>query len=182
VAIGKVKWFNETKGYGFIQPEGGADVFVHISAVEKAGHTTLAEGARVSYELQHDHAADRGERRVSAVLAGGADRLTHKALVRQSAPIVSLKMPARWRTTSCGPWFLRAACLRAHRMRGSFLSNPCSARHLSFDRVSFDRSVCQHVCRAGKGQISRSLFDSVKEPNAREIGLFRDWNKPPAAP
>ncbi|MFB6462859.1 cold-shock protein [Bradyrhizobium tunisiense] len=52
MAIGFVKWFNPEKGYGFIRPEdGSADVFVHISAVQKAGHTTLAEGARVSYEL-----------------------------------------------------------------------------------------------------------------------------------
>jgi CspA family cold shock protein len=51
VAMGTVKWFNATKGYGFIQPDGGGkDVFVHISAVEKAGYTTLAEGAKVSYE------------------------------------------------------------------------------------------------------------------------------------
>jgi CspA family cold shock protein len=53
LAMGKVKWFNATKGYGFIQPdEGGSDVFVHISAVEKAGYTGLAEGARISYELR----------------------------------------------------------------------------------------------------------------------------------
>lgn len=52
MAIGIVKWFNPEKGYGFIRPEdGSADVFVHISAIQKAGHTTLAEGARVSYEL-----------------------------------------------------------------------------------------------------------------------------------
>jgi CspA family cold shock protein len=52
VALGTVKWFNPTKGYGFIAPEGGGpDVFVHISAAEKAGYTALAEGARVSYEL-----------------------------------------------------------------------------------------------------------------------------------
>jgi CspA family cold shock protein len=46
-----VKWFNPAKGYGFIPDDGGNDVFVHISAVEKAGYTNLAEGARVSYEL-----------------------------------------------------------------------------------------------------------------------------------
>ena len=55
MAIGTVKWFNATKGYGFIQPEdGGADVFVHIRAVQKAGYTNLAEGARVSYEVKAD--------------------------------------------------------------------------------------------------------------------------------
>jgi CspA family cold shock protein len=52
---GTVKWFNTTKGYGFIQPEdGGADVFVHISAVEKAGLRGLNEGQRVSFELQNE--------------------------------------------------------------------------------------------------------------------------------
>jgi CspA family cold shock protein len=52
VALGKVKWFNPTRGYGFIKPNGGgADVFVHISAVEKAGYTNLVEGARISYDL-----------------------------------------------------------------------------------------------------------------------------------
>jgi CspA family cold shock protein len=51
VATGIVKWFNATKGFGFIQPDnGGKDVFVHISAVEKAGLSTLNEGAKVSYE------------------------------------------------------------------------------------------------------------------------------------
>jgi cold shock protein len=51
MAVGTVKWFNATKGFGFIQPEeGGADVFVHISAVEKAGLRSLNEGQRVRYE------------------------------------------------------------------------------------------------------------------------------------
>ena len=49
---GKVKWFNATKGYGFIAPDnGGVDVFVHISAVEKAGYSSLAEGAKVSFDV-----------------------------------------------------------------------------------------------------------------------------------
>ena len=52
---GTVKWFNTTKGFGFIQPEdGGADVFVHISAVQRAGLPGLNEGQRVSYELQKE--------------------------------------------------------------------------------------------------------------------------------
>ena len=52
---GTVKFFNETKGFGFIQPEdGGQDAFVHISAVERAGMRTLGQGQRVSYELQQD--------------------------------------------------------------------------------------------------------------------------------
>ena len=52
MAIGTVKWFNSSKGYGFIKPDGdGQDVFVHISAVERAGYTGLAEGVKSSYEL-----------------------------------------------------------------------------------------------------------------------------------
>jgi CspA family cold shock protein len=53
--FGTVKWFNATKGFGFIEPEkGGADVFVHISAVERAGMATLNEGQRVGFELERD--------------------------------------------------------------------------------------------------------------------------------
>ena len=55
MATGTVKWFNSQKGFGFIQPDtGGKDVFVHISAVEKAGLSSLNEGAKVSYDIVSD--------------------------------------------------------------------------------------------------------------------------------
>jgi CspA family cold shock protein len=58
VASGTVKWFNGQKGYGFIAPDGGGkDVFVHISAVEKAGFSSLAEGAKVTFDI----VANRGK-------------------------------------------------------------------------------------------------------------------------
>ncbi len=53
MANGTVKWFNATKGFGFIQPEGGRkDVFVHISALERAGLSTLADGAKVTFDIE----------------------------------------------------------------------------------------------------------------------------------
>lgn len=53
MATGTVKWFNAAKGFGFIEPEDGSkDAFVHISAVERAGLTTLREGQKISYDLQ----------------------------------------------------------------------------------------------------------------------------------
>ena len=56
MATGTVKWFNSTKGFGFIQPdEGGTDVFVHISAVERAGMRDLAEGQKIGYEMVRDN-------------------------------------------------------------------------------------------------------------------------------
>jgi cold shock protein len=60
--MGTVKWFNSTKGYGFIQPDnGGKDVFVHISAVEKAGFISLAEGAKVSFDVVNNRGKDSAE-------------------------------------------------------------------------------------------------------------------------
>ncbi|MFC1457961.1 cold-shock protein [Microvirga arabica] len=55
MATGTVKWYNETKGYGFIQPDtGGKDVFVHATALERAGMRGLAEGQKISYEVESD--------------------------------------------------------------------------------------------------------------------------------
>ena len=55
MAVGTVKWFNATKGFGFIAPDdGGNDVFVHISAVERAGLSSLNEGQKLSFESKVD--------------------------------------------------------------------------------------------------------------------------------
>jgi CspA family cold shock protein len=55
MATGTVKFFNATRGFGFIAPDdGGKDVFVHISAIERAGMTTVNEGQKLSYEVVSD--------------------------------------------------------------------------------------------------------------------------------
>ncbi len=52
MATGKVKWFNETKGFGFVTSEDGVDAFVHYSDIEGEGFKTLTEGVPVTFELQ----------------------------------------------------------------------------------------------------------------------------------
>ena len=48
---GTVKWFNEQKGFGFIEKDGGGDLFVHFSAIQASGFKTLTEGQRVSFDV-----------------------------------------------------------------------------------------------------------------------------------
>jgi len=68
--FGTVKWFNPTKGFGFIQPEGGgADVFVHISAVERAGMASLNEGQRIAFDVEPDKKG-KGPKAVNLVVNG----------------------------------------------------------------------------------------------------------------
>lgn len=58
---GTVKWFNESKGFGFIQIEGGEDVFVHFSAIRSDGYRSLKEGAKVSFEIIDDKRGKKAE-------------------------------------------------------------------------------------------------------------------------
>ena len=70
MAIGTVKWFNAQKGYGFIQPEDGTkDVFVHITAVERAGLKSLNEGQRISFDVEPDKKG-KGPKAVNLVVQG----------------------------------------------------------------------------------------------------------------
>jgi cold shock protein len=62
MAIGRVKWFNDAKGFGFIEPEaGGGDVFAHFSAIQMEGFRTLKQGSRVSYELVQGAKGDQAQ-------------------------------------------------------------------------------------------------------------------------
>ncbi len=57
MAAGIVKWFNAEKGFGFISQDGGADVFVHFSAIQKQGYRTLEEGEQVEFDVKQ---SDKG--------------------------------------------------------------------------------------------------------------------------
>jgi CspA family cold shock protein len=64
MAAGKVKWFNNAKGYGFIEKEGGGDVFVHYTAIQGGGFKTLNEGDAVEFEIAQ---GDKGPQAVNVV-------------------------------------------------------------------------------------------------------------------
>ena len=67
MATGKVKWFNDAKGYGFIETEDGTDVFVHHSDIQSDGYRSLAEGDDVTFEISQ---GDKGPRAVNVAKAG----------------------------------------------------------------------------------------------------------------
>src|SRR6516162_7606094 len=86
MATGTVKWFNATKGFGFIQPDdGGQDVFVHISAVERSSLGSISEGQKLSYELNGTSAAERCPRANSARPRQGLDAAFQRLLDRSDS-------------------------------------------------------------------------------------------------
>ena len=72
--VGTVKFFNESKGYGFIAPDGGGqDAFVHITAVERAGMSTLRENQRLAYDLEEDRRGKMAAGNLRAAADAGGD-------------------------------------------------------------------------------------------------------------
>ena len=67
MAKGRVKWFNEKKGFGFITQEDGKDVFVHFSAINREGFKTLSEGDEVEFEVTN---GPKGEQATNVVVVG----------------------------------------------------------------------------------------------------------------
>ncbi|HEY3397591.1 MAG TPA: cold-shock protein [Armatimonadota bacterium] len=61
MATGKVKWFNDAKGYGFIERADGEDLFVHFSAIAGEGYRSLPEGAEVSFDVTNDAKGPRAD-------------------------------------------------------------------------------------------------------------------------
>ena len=90
MAYGTVKWFNSQKGYGFIQPQdGGKDVFVHISAVEKAGLPGLNEGQSIEFEVVSNRGKASAENLQGLTLKGDGASLYKVGLLRSPGTIVS---------------------------------------------------------------------------------------------
>lgn len=83
--VGIVKWFNDAKGFGFIQPDGGgADVFAHFSAVQMEGFRTLKQGTRVTFEIVQGPKGDLAQN-ITPIVDGGAASLPESAAQQQSA-------------------------------------------------------------------------------------------------
>lgn len=74
--LGRVKWFDAQKGYGFIEREGEPDVFVHYSAIQQDGFKTLEDGEEVEFELVH---GDRGPQAHSVIRLGQSEEASETA-------------------------------------------------------------------------------------------------------
>src|SRR6056297_2189667 len=127
MATGTVKWFNTTKGFGFIQPdEGGKDVFVHISAVERSGLTGLADDQKVTYDLETGRDGRQSATNLSLALRQGRGRRTAARTSSPTANVLTIRgrspvpphSPGRSSPPSRHPWGARAhpsrgrGCLR----------------------------------------------------------------------
>jgi CspA family cold shock protein len=96
MAFGTVKWFNDAKGFGFIEPDGGGDdVFAHFSAIQMEGFRTLKQGGKVSYELvqgpkgqlaQNIRPEDLPVAPVEAVIAAASTHTASAAATATTAP------------------------------------------------------------------------------------------------
>jgi cold shock protein len=79
---GTVKFFNGQKGYGFISPDGGYDVFVHVSALERAGIRTLVEGQKVTFDSEQDRRT--GKLAVKSIPTSSVESLLHLPSIQKS--------------------------------------------------------------------------------------------------
>ncbi|GAA4960294.1 hypothetical protein GCM10023238_29200 [Streptomyces heliomycini] len=104
MAQGTVKWFNAEKGYGFIAVDGGADVFVHYSAIQMDGYRTLEEGQRVEFEISQGQKGPQGRHGSSQRLnALPAASIFCRRRVRSLPGRGPFAMPACGRTVfACG--------------------------------------------------------------------------------
>ena len=111
---GKVKWFNNAKGYGFIERESGSDVFVHFSAIQGAGFRTLEEGQPVEFENRRRSEGTAGRQRHESQLA--SDRRRGRPARRPRTRPPSLP-PA---VAAYPPWSSSAGGLTARAVRFTF--------------------------------------------------------------